>query len=61
MSEKKTTEKEIAPVIEDKPVEKAKPAKPVNKRAFVARKLRAINEMSNAAKARAHAKRILGK
>lgn len=60
MAEKKAKKEAVEVTAE--PVEmqaEVKVEKPVNKQAFVARKLRAINDMPNAAKARRLAARVL--
>lgn len=60
MAEKKAKkEMEVSPAIEEMETEKAPEVKPVDRQAFVARKLRAINDMPNAAKARRLAARVL--
>lgn len=59
MSKEKKETVEVSPVIEEKTETVVKRNKPVNRQEFVARKLRALNEMANAAKARDIAKRVL--
>ena len=60
MNENKELREDTAAVVEEKPVIKAAPViKPVKTSSFKERKLKAINAMTDAAKARALAYRVL--
>ena len=59
MAEKKAKKEAVEAIAEPVMQAESKVEKPVDKQAFVARKLRAINDMPNAAKARRLAARVL--